>query len=188
MVGLLGGSFDPIHHGHLLVAQAALEALDLTELRFVPARQQPFKEGTHGADAAQRVRMVELAIAGEPRFRVERIEIGRPGPSYTVDTLRALRAREPAAAFVLLLGADAASELPSWHEAEEIARLARLVMFARPTKQDLGSAGSLESIRVPQVEISASEIRRRVRAGHSIRYWVPEAVREHITAHRLYLD
>ena len=188
MVGLLGGSFDPIHHGHLLVAQATLEALALTELRFVPARQQPFKEGAHGADAAQRLRMVELAIAGEPRFRVERLEIDRPGPSYTVDTLRALRAREPATAFILLVGADAASELPSWHEAEEISGLARVVMFARPAKHDLGTTGRLEAITVPQVEISASEIRRRVRAGQSIRYWVPEAVREYIAAHRLYLD
>jgi nicotinate-nucleotide adenylyltransferase len=162
MVGLLGGSFDPIHLGHLLVAQAAAEALALSELRFVPVRQQPFKVGSHGADAADRVRMVELAIADEPRFQVERIEIDRPGPSYTVETLRALRAREPSTAFVLLVGADAAAELPTWHEAGEIPRF--------------------------QVEISASEIRRRVRAGQSIRYWVPEAVRDHIAAHRLYLD
>ena len=188
MVGLLGGSFDPIHHGHLLVAQAAVEALTLAELRFVPARQQPFKVGSHGADAADRVRMVELAIAGEPRFQVERIEIDRPGPSYTVETLRALRAREPSTGFVLLVGADAAAELPTWHEAEEIPHLARVVMFARPPERDPGPAEELETIRVPQLEISASDIRRRVRAGQSIRYWVPDAVRDHIASHRLYLD
>ncbi|NNG17107.1 MAG: nicotinate (nicotinamide) nucleotide adenylyltransferase [Gemmatimonadales bacterium] len=188
MVGLFGGSFDPIHHGHLLVAQAAMEALALEELRFVPARQQPFKAGNHGADAADRVRMVELAIAGEPQFQVERFEVERPGPSFTVETLRALRAREPSTDFVLLVGADAAAELPTWHEAGEIARLAQVVMFARPAEQALGPAGDYESIRVPQVEISASAIRRRVRAGQSIQFWVPEAVRDHIAAHRLYLD
>jgi nicotinate-nucleotide adenylyltransferase len=188
MVGVFGGSFDPIHHGHLLVAQAALEALALDDLRFVPARQQPFKVGNHGAPAPDRVRMVELAVAGEPRFRVERFEIERPGPSYTVETLRAFREREPETDFVLLVGADAAAELPSWHEAGEIPQLARVVMFARPAEPAPGPALDFECIRVPQVEISASAIRRRVRAGQSIQYWVPEAVRDYIAAHRLYLD
>jgi len=187
-VGLLGGSFDPIHHGHLLVAQAAVEVLGLDELRFVPARQQPFKVGHHGASVKDRLRMVEMAIAGEPRFALEQSEIDRSGPSFTVDTLRTLRDREPGQAFVLLVGADAAAELPTWHQAEEIPRLARVVMFARPAGPDSRTVGGFEAIRVPQVDISASEIRRRVRAGQSIRYWVPDAVRDHITARRLYLD
>ena len=187
-IGLLGGSFDPIHHGHLLVAQAAAEALGLDEVRFVPARQQPFKVGNHSAAAEDRLRMVELAITDEPRFAVERCEIDRPEPSYTVDTIRALRAREPARALVLLVGADAAAELPSWHQAEEIPQLARVVMFARPGAVDLRAAGTFETIHVPQVDISASEIRRRVRAGRSIRYWVPERVRQHIVTRRLYQD
>lgn len=187
-IGLLGGSFDPIHHGHLLAAQASVEALGLDELRFVPARQQPFKVGNHGAAAADRLRMVELAIMGEPRFAVERCEIDRPEPSYTVDTLRELRARDPAQSLVLLVGADAAAELPTWHQAEEIGKLARVVMFARPAAVDPGVAGTFETICVPQLDISASEIRRRVRAGRSIRYWVPEPVRRHIVARRLYQD
>ena len=188
IVGLLGGSFDPIHHGHLLVAQAAVEELGLDELRFVPARQQPFKVGHHGASAEDRLRMVEMAIAGAHRFALERSEIDRSGPSFTVDTLRTLRDREPDHSFVLLIGADAAAELPTWHQAEEISRLARIVMFARPAWLDSRMIGDFEAIRVPQVEISASEIRRRVRAGRSIRYWVPDAVRDHITTRRLYLD
>ena len=187
-VGLLGGSFDPIHHGHLLIAQTAVEVLELDELRFVPARQQPFKIGNHRAGAHDRLRMVELAIAGEPRFALERSEMDRSGPSFTVDTLRSLRDREPDQAFVLLVGADAAAELSTWHQAEEISRLARVVMFARPATQDSRTAGGFETIRVPQVEISASEIRRRVRAGQSIRYWVPDAVLKHIAARGLYLD
>ncbi len=95
VVGLFGGSFDPIHHGHLLVAQAAAEVLGLGEIRFVPAREQPFKVGEHAATAADRVAMVERAIAGSSGMRLERLELDRPVPSYTVDTLRALRQREP---------------------------------------------------------------------------------------------
>ena len=112
VVGLFGGSFDPIHHGHLLVAQAAAEVLGLGEIRFVPAREQPFKAGEHSATAADRAAMVEQAIAGSPGMRLERLELDRPGPSYTVDTLRALRQREPGSSFVLLVGSDAAMGVP----------------------------------------------------------------------------
>src|SRR6476469_9430580 len=94
-IGLLGGSFDPVHHGHLIAGRVAAESLGLDELRFVPAREQPFKLGRHVAPPADRVAMLELAIAGTPGFAIERIELERPGPSYTVDTLLALRAREP---------------------------------------------------------------------------------------------
>ena len=100
-IGLFGGSFDPVHHGHLIVAQVAAEALKLDELRFVPAREQPFKRGLHGASPADRAVMLELAVAGSPGLSVERIELERPGPSYTVDTLESLREREPGAAFTL---------------------------------------------------------------------------------------
>ena len=186
MIGLLGGSFDPIHHGHLLVAQAAVEALGLDELRFVPAREQPFKQGRHSATAADRARMVELAIAGEPRFRVEPLELERPGPSYTVDTLRALRAREPGAVFTLLVGADTTAELELWREAAALPALARIVAFARAGTPALPSALVAETIEVPSLDISATAIRRRVAAGRSIRYWVPERVAEYVAAHGLY--
>ena len=186
MIGLLGGSFDPIHHGHLLVAQAAVEALGLHELWFVPAREQPFKQGRHSAPAAHRARMVELAIAGEPRFRLEPLELERPGPSYTVDTLRLLRAREPGAAFTLLVGADAAAELELWREAAALPELARIVAFARAGAPAPPSALVAESITVPSLDISATAIRGRAAAGRSIRYWVPEDVAEYVAAHGLY--
>jgi nicotinate-nucleotide adenylyltransferase len=186
VIGLLGGSFDPIHHGHLLVAQAAVEALGLEELRFVPANQQPFKLGRHAAPAADRARMVELAIAGEPRFRVERVELERPGPSYTVDTLRALHAREPGAAFTLLIAADAAGELDLWREAAVLPSLARIVAFARAGAPAPASALVAETIRVPSLEISATAIRERVAAGRSIRYWVPDAVADYLAGRGLY--
>lgn len=184
MIGLFGGSFDPIHHGHLLAAQAALEGLGLEELRFVPARQQPFKADGHGASGDDRAAMIQRAIGEEPRFALERCELNRPGPSYTVDTLRHLRAREPGAEFVLLIGSDAAVDLPKWREAAAIPELARVVVFERAGTP----ASTHPAVQVPAVEISATEIRRRVREGRSIRWWVPAPVAEYIAARRLYLD
>jgi nicotinate-nucleotide adenylyltransferase len=170
-IGLFGGSFDPVHHGHLIVAQVASEALGLEQLRFVPAREQPFKRGRHAAPAADRAAMLDLAVAGTAGFGVERAELERPGPSYTVETLQGLRSREPGVEFTLLVGADAAAELAAWHRAGDLPGLARIVVFA-----------------VPAVEISATEIRRRVRTGLPIRYWVPDPVAEYVVRHRLYLD
>ena len=187
-VGLFGGSFDPIHHGHLIVAQSAVEALGLDELRFVPARQQPFKAGAHRASAGERAAMVEQAIGGAPNFSVERSELERDGPSYTVDTLRALRAREPGAELVLLVGSDAAAGIPRWHEAPELGRLARIVAFGRGGVGTEALPPGIEVIAVPAVEISSTAVRERVRRGQSIRYWVPDAVAEFIAAHGLYRD
>ena len=187
-IGLFGGSFDPVHHGHLIVARVAAETLGLDELRFLPAREQPFKRGRHAAPAADRAVMLELAIAGSPGFAVERAELERAAPSYTADTLEALRAREPAAIFTLLLGADAAAELPAWHRASELPGLARIVVFGRPGSPVRDSALITGAIDVPAIDISATDIRRRVRAGLPVRYWVPDAVAEYMVRHRLYLD
>lgn len=187
MIGVFGGSFDPIHHGHLLAAQAVVEALGLEELRFVPAREQPFKIGRHAAPAEARARMVSLAIAGEPRFRLESAELERSGPSYTVDTLRALHARRSDHEFALLVGADAARDLPTWHQAEALPALATIVVFARPGVPLPALPWPVRGVTVPAVDISATEIRRRVAEGRSIRYWVPDPVAECIAADRLYL-
>jgi nicotinate-nucleotide adenylyltransferase len=187
-IGLFGGSFDPVHHGHLIVARVAQETLGLDELRFLPAREQPFKRGRHGAPAADRAVMLELAIAGSPGFGLDRTELDRPAPSYTVDTLEALLAREPAGRLTLLLGADAAAELPAWHRAADLPKLARIVVFGRPGTPVPASPLIAGSIEVPAVDISATEIRRRARAGLPVRYWVPDAVAEYMLRHRLYLD
>jgi nicotinate-nucleotide adenylyltransferase len=187
MIGLFGGSFDPIHHGHLIVAQAVVETLGLEELRFIPAREQPFKRGQHLAPPELRARMVALAIAGEPRFRLERAELDREGPSYTVDTLRELRRRQPGAEFGLLIGADAAKDFPTWREAAEVARLARLIVFARPGIDPPALPPGGQLVRVPAVDISATAVRERVRRGQSIRYWVPDPVAESIAVTGLYL-
>ncbi len=188
MIGLFGGSFDPVHHGHLIVAQVAAEQLRLDSLRFVPAREQPFKAGQHRTSSEHRAAMLTLAVAGVPGFAVEPIELSRPGPSYTVDTLRQLRAREPGIQFVLLLGADAAADLPAWKEAGQLPDLARIAVFARPGSPVPALPVIQAAVEVPAIDISATEVRRRVRLGLPLRYWVPDAVAEYILAHRLYLD
>ena len=188
MIGLFGGSFDPVHHGHLLVAQVAAEKLRLDSLRFVPAREQPFKVGQHRTSSDHRAAMLTLAVAGTPGFSVERSELTRPGPSYTVDTLRHLREREPGAEFMILLGADAAADLPAWKEADQLPRLAHIAVFTRPGSPVPELPWATVAVEVPGIDISATEVRRRARARQSVRYWVPDAVAEYITAHRLYLD
>ena len=188
MIGLFGGSFDPVHHGHLIVAQVALEELGLDSLRFVPAREQPFKQGRHRSAPEHRAAMLALAIARSPRFALERSELERAGPSYTVPTLEGLRRRHPEEELILLLGADAAADLPAWHQAERIPQLARVVAFARPGSPVPDSPAISRVIRVPSVDISATEIRRRVQQRLPIRYWVPDTVAEYIEQHRLYLD
>ena len=132
--------------------------------------------------------MLELAVARTPGFELELAELGRAGPSYTVDTLRALHARDPQVELTLLIGADAAVELEAWREASEVARLASVVVFGRAGMPAPTSALISRTIEVPAIEISATEVRRRAREGLSLQYWVPDAVAEYVARHRLYLD
>jgi len=152
----------------------------------MPAREQPFKRGTAAATPAQRADMLELAVRGNPRLSVERIELDLPTPSYTVRTLRALAEREPGNRFTLLLGADTAAELPAWYEAAALPGLADVVVFGRPGQALPPELPVQRVIDVPAVDVSATEIRQRVAAGRSIRYLVPDAVCEYIAAHGLY--
>lgn len=185
MDALFGGSFDPVHVAHLIVAEAAAEALDTT-VRFLPAREQPFKRAAHRATPEQRAEMLDAAVAGNPRLRVERVELGLPTPSYTVRTLRALAEREPGNRFTLLLGADAARDLAEWWEVEALPGLADVVVFARPGATIVRHPLISRVIPVPVIDLSATQVRERVKHGKSIRYLVPEAVREYIAAHGLY--
>lgn len=182
---LFGGSFDPVHHGHLLVAEAAGELLD-ARVRLVPAREQPFKRAAHGATPEQRAEMLDLAVADNPRLGVERIELTLPAPSYTVQTLRALQLREPGNRFTLLVGADAVQDLSSWHDVAALPELAAIVAFARPGCPVPRHPLIDRVIDVPAVDIAATVVRDRVRRGLSIRYLVPEAVRNYIVARGLY--
>jgi nicotinate-nucleotide adenylyltransferase len=184
---LFGGSFDPVHTAHLMVAEAAADELGAT-IRFLPAREQPFKRGgaAHQATAEQRAAMLDLAARGNPRLRVERIEQELPTPSYTVRTLRALAEREPGNRFMLLLGADAAGDLAAWWEVEALPGLADVVVFARPGASVPRHPLITRVIPVPSIDLSATQVRERVKQGRSIRYLVPDAVREYIAAHGLY--
>ncbi len=184
--GLLGGSFDPVHHGHLIAAARAAEALALTRVLLVPCARQPLKQQGPVAAPAQRRAMLELAVAGDPLFAVDPLELERPAPSYTVDTLRALTARCPGERFVLLLGSDAAADLARWRAAEEVARLAEIAVLTRPGAPEVISPLVRHVVATPAVEISASDIRARCLAGKSIRFLVPDAVADYIAKEGLY--
>ncbi|HVO35577.1 MAG TPA: nicotinate-nucleotide adenylyltransferase [Gemmatimonadales bacterium] len=184
--GLLGGSFDPVHHGHLIAAGRALETLGLSRVLLVPCARQPLKRLLPVAAPEHRRTMLELAVAGDARFAVETMELERPAPSYTVDTLRALHQRCPGERFVLLLGADAAADLPRWRSAEEVARLAEVAILTRPGAPEVRTPLVRHVVATPAIEISASDIRARCLARKSIRYLVPDAVADYIEKERLY--
>ncbi|HEY8529589.1 MAG TPA: nicotinate (nicotinamide) nucleotide adenylyltransferase [Paenibacillaceae bacterium] len=189
--GLFGGTFDPVHFGHLMAAEAAREAADLAEVWFVPVHVPPHKPPPE-ATVRQRLDMLELAIRGVPHFRVEPIELDRPGPSYTIDTIEALGRRFPDRSFYLIVGSDMANDLPNWHRAEELARRVRFIALERPGEPVREEAlpepfrERLMRAPMPPVGIASAEIRRRVREGRSIRFYVPEPVREYIAGNGLY--
>lgn len=210
-VALFGGSFNPIHVGHLTAAEAARESLRLDRVLFVPCRRPPHKPPDDLAPARDRLAMVRRAVRGHPAFAACDIEIRRPGPSYTVDTLETLRASMGSAArrkgrgtggaaLFLLLGADALADLPKWREARRVARLARVAAVGRPgwrlqtLRRPLARAfgrafvEALDRRRIdaPRVDLASRHIRRRLRAGRSIRYLVPEAVERYIRDRGLY--
>ena len=187
-IGLLGGSFDPPHTGHLLAASDAFEALELDRLVFVPASIQPLKVGRATATVAQRLAMSRLLAGDDPRFGVDSIEIDRGGLSYTVDTLTMLTARWPSAELFWLVGADVPRSFAKWRSPERIVELATVVVLQRAGEApDLGSMpGRTRCLTTRRIDISSTEIRDRVRQGKSIRGFVPDAVAAYIEAERLY--
>lgn len=186
-LGVYGGTFDPPHLGHLVAASDACEALGLDRLLWVPSAVHPLKAGRVETPAALRLEMVRAAIAGDPRFAADDLELRRRGPSYTVDTLRELRARHPGAEIFFLTGADNLAELPRWREPDEIARLATLAVVSREGETlPEDSPYPAVAVRVTRVDVSSTGVRRRVAEGRTIRYLVPEAVRAVIERERLY--
>jgi nicotinate-nucleotide adenylyltransferase len=181
----LGGSFNPIHHGHLIVATRVAEALDLERVLLIPAAVAPLKDPGALAPARDRWEMLRRAIRGNPLFEACDLELRRGGLSYTVDTLRELHRRRPAD-YRLILGADAARLLPRWKEAAEVLRLARPAVAARPGHGTVPGLPKKDIVEVPLLEISGTEIRDRVRRGLSIRYLVPDAVERYIRRRGLY--
>ncbi|MDB6016762.1 MAG: nicotinate (nicotinamide) nucleotide adenylyltransferase [Pedosphaera sp.] len=188
-IGLYGGSFDPVHLAHLLVAQAALEEVGLERLFFIPAAQSPFKPGMTATPAAERLRLLRLALAGQTRCEIDEQEIKRGGVSYTVDTVRDYARRFPKAELFYLIGADHVASLSKWREAEELARLAEFVVIPRPGEAEASFPAPFRgrTLKGFPLGVSASQIRERVKAGLSIEHLVPAAVAEAIRNYRLYL-
>lgn len=188
-IGLYGGSFDPVHLGHLLVAQAAIEELGLTRLFLIPAAQSPFKPDSQPAPAAVRAQMLRLAFAGNVNCEVDEQEIQRGGVSYSVETLRDYAGRFPQAELYYLIGADNVAKLPQWREAAELARLARFVVVPRPGDGDVPFPAPFRGVRLNgfPLGVSSSRIRARVKAGLPVAPLVPAAVAEAIRNNQLYL-
>jgi nicotinate-nucleotide adenylyltransferase len=201
-IGLFGGTFDPPHVGHLALAEWAREALRLDRVLFVPAGRPPHK-GRALTLVAHRVAMTRLAVRGERAFTVSAIEARRDGPSFTVDTLRALRRRAPRVRIYLLMGADSLEEFHTWRDPKGIQAMATLVVADRPGASAKGAAAARRARRPvrppgvpgarrvvwlenPALEVSSSAIRARLRAGRTVRYLIPDAVVRYIERHRLY--
>ena len=185
-IGVFGGSFDPVHIGHLVAAECVRKRLDLQQVRFVPAGRQPLKGGGHVATGDERARMLEVAVAGNPAFVVDRREVDRAGPSYSVDTLRELRHERPGDELFFILGADAARDLAGWHEADTLPTLARIVVMTRPGGTAPAGPRISSVVPVPGIDVSATQIRQAVARGESIRYLVPPEVEQFIRARGLY--
>ncbi|NOY05921.1 MAG: nicotinate-nucleotide adenylyltransferase [Chlorobi bacterium] len=190
--GLLGGTFDPPHTGHLILAEHARVELELDRVLFVPNSISPFKTTRHISDADIRAEMVQLAVSDNPHFSTELFEISRQGVSYTVDTLRHLTAKHPADEFILLMGADTFTDFPHWKDPDVVVSLAQLAVGVRPGSTHDFSSHQYKNnaifLHTPLIDISSSSIRRRVREGKSIQYLVPWAVKIFIESTGLYRE
>ncbi len=195
-IGIMGGTFDPIHIAHLVAAEEAATARALDEVIFIPARQPPHKRGEPLTDASHRLAMTRAAVADNPRFSVSTIEMDREGPSFTVDTLRELQA--PGVELSFIVGMDSLAELPTWHDPSEILSLAELVAvyrggWDRVDMAELEAAlpavrGRVQVVAIPALDISSTDVRRRVAEGRPIRYLVPDSVIDYIIRNGLYRD
>ena len=200
-IGIMGGSFDPVHIGHLIMAQDAVERLKLSELIFIPAAIPPHKQDVQRIDAEHRFNMLQLAVKSSPHFSVSNIEIQRGGVSYTVDTLKTLRNLYPDITLLLIVGSDTLVELHTWHKIHEILSLCEVATFLRPGEDLLDKIKG--KIQLPQnkkdqlfknimnvhrIEVSSSEIRMRLEKGLSIRHLVPPEVETYIYKQGLYQD
>src|SRR5680860_86198 len=186
-IGVLGGTFDPIHVGHLAVASEVCHALDLDRVLVVPTWRQPFKDSEGYATPEQRLEMCRLAVAADERLEVSDVDIVRGGITHAVDTLTDVAAAYPGAELFFIAGADAISRLSEWREPERLLTLARFVAVGRPGHESPASTATQLVVDAPQLGVSSTEVRRRRRTGAPVRYLVPDTVAEYIVQHSLYL-
>jgi nicotinate-nucleotide adenylyltransferase len=186
-IGVFGGTFDPVHLAHLVLAEQCREQARLDRVLFIPAARPPHKLTRPLTPFHHRAEMLRLAVAGYPPFQVSEVEHDRPGPSYTADTLRELRQQHPGDEFFLLIGSDTLAELPTWYQPEAIVAQATLLVVVRPD-HPLPAQGPFpyQPVQTPLLAIASRDLRRRVAEGRTIRYLVPRAVECYIATHRLY--
>ena len=184
-VGLLGGTFNPPHLGHLIIANEVLSQLNLDEVRFMPAGVPPHKVIKGGTSSEQREKMVEKAIQGQPDFMLEPVELQKGGTSYTYETIQLLTEREPESDFYFIIGGDMIEYLPKWHKIDELTKLIQFVGVGRPG-YDMESPYNVSMVDVPQIGISSTMIRERISEGETVTYLIPERVLDYIREEKLY--
>jgi nicotinate-nucleotide adenylyltransferase len=198
-IGVFGGTFDPVHLGHLILAEHCREQARLDQVLFIPAARPPHKLERELTRFEQRVEMLTLALSGQPAFRIDELERDRTGPSYTYQTLEELQTREPGAELFLILGADSLAELHLWYQPRRILELATLLVVPRPGSPTVGSAAlrerlklpgearlALEVVQAPLIDIASRDVRQRLGQGRSVRYLLPRAVEAYIADKGLY--
>lgn len=188
-IGIMGGTFDPIHHGHLVAASEVMDFFGLDKVIFVPAALQPFKAGRRVTPAEDRYLMTVVATASNPRFEVSRVDIDRGGTTYTIDTVRDLHEQIPNADFFFITGADALAQITQWKQADELLEMAHFIGVTRPGHH-LDASGlpssAVSLMEVPAMAISSTDCRERVRHGKPVWYLVPDGVVQYINKHSLY--
>lgn len=196
-IGILGGTFDPPHIGHLVLAEAARESLNAEKILFVPAGDPPHKQGDTRLALEHRLAMLERALGDDPAFVISRVDIDRPGPHYTVDTVRIIQEQNPDAELFFIMGGDSLRDLPKWRDPEGLIRVCKLAVMSRtdtaadPHMHDdvlPGLSERVVMIDAPLIGISSTEIADHIRKGKSARYMVPMPVLDYILSHRLYQD
>ncbi len=196
-IGIFGGTFDPPHIGHLVIADQAFTQLGLDEVWFMPAGQPPHKNGNHISHARHRLAMVKLAMNGHPGFKLSRVDIDRPAPHYSVTALEMLEAKHPQHDWCFIMGADSLGDLPHWHMPRRLIELATLAVAGRPGAHvDLiriedavpGVSERVQWVHSPLVDLSSTDLRQIVRDGKSLKYLVPNEVADYIREHRLYAE
>lgn len=184
-IGILGGTFDPPHFGHLLIASEVKQALQLTEIWFMPNKIPPHKQDEHFLDSHHRLNMIKLAIHDQPHFKIEQIELEREGPSFTYDTLHLLREQYPSYSFHFIIGADMIEYLPKWHKVEDVMELATFIGVKRPGYKTTTKYPVIE-VEVPQFDVSSTMLRKRLKEKENTAYLLPEDVKRYIEENHLY--
>lgn len=187
-IGILGGTFNPIHLGHLILAEQAHDRLSLDKVIFIPTYLPPHKSGKGVLSAEHRLNMVKLATKGNPHFEVSDVEIQREGKSYSIDTLKHIKEKYPESKIYFLIGQDIVSDLKTWKDIDEVLKLAVFVVFNRKGYPQVESEVPCRSLEMPVIDVSSTFLRKNIRSGHSVKYLLPDAVEKYLEKEKLFKD